>query len=121
MDKWQAQYKFWSSFGVPAYEESAVPRRDKVTFPYISYQAVSAPFGNLTFPNANIWSRSTSWEEADALSDFIENTIKDGGVRIPYDGGVIWVTTDDTFSRSMSDPDDDMIRRKILSVTLHFY
>ena len=121
MDKWQAQYSFWSSFGVPAYEESAVPKLDEVTFPYITYQAMSATFDNLAFPNANIWSRSSSWEEADALSDLIENRIKSGGAKIPYDNGILWVTADDVFSRSMADPDDDMIRRKLLSVTLHFY
>jgi hypothetical protein len=120
MDKWQAQYNFWSSFGVPAFEESAVPDSGKVSFPYITYQAMSAPFGNVTYPNANIWSRSTSWEEADAISDLIENTIKNGGAVVPYDGGIIWVVSEDTFSRSLADPSDNMIRRKLLSVALHF-
>lgn len=120
MDKWQAQYTFWSSFGVPAYEENSVPDLDSVTFPYITYQAVSAPFDGDVQQTASIWTRSTSWARADELSDQVEARLKNGGAVTRYDGGILWFTAEAPFSQSMGDPDDDRIKRKQLSVALHF-
>lgn len=120
MDKYEAQYTFWSSFGVPAYEENSVPNVDDVTYPYITYQAMSAVFNGNVVANASIWARSTSWVGADSLSDTIESRLKDGGEVLRYDGGIIWVTPESPFSQSMGDPEDDLIKRKILSVQLHF-
>lgn len=120
MDRWQAQYRFWASFGVPAYEENSVPDLDTVTFPYITYQALSATFDDQTTLNASIWTRSTSWLEADTLSDAIETALKDGGQLLHYDGGVIWFSAGIPFALSMGDPDDDRIKRKRLSIEAHF-
>lgn len=120
LDKWQAQYNFWSSFGVPAYQENSVPDRDTIAYPYITYPAFSAPFDGDVAANASIWTRSASWERADALADAVQNRLQDGGQVVPYDGGVIWVTAEDAFAQSMGDPNDDLIKRKLLSVVLHF-
>ena len=119
MDRWQAQYAFWASYGVPAYEENAVPDLDTVTFPYITYQAVTAGFDGDVMPSVSVWTRSGSWSAADALADMIEADIG-GGKTIPYDGGLIWVTPETPFAQSMGDPDDDLIKRKVLGVILHF-
>ena len=120
MDRWQAQYSFWASFGVPAYQENSVPDRDTIAYPYITYQAFSAPFNGDVAVSASIWTRSASWERADALSDAVQTRLQDGGQVVPYDGGVIWVTAEDAFAQSMGDPNDDLIKRKLLSVVLHF-
>lgn len=119
-DRWQALYDFWNSFGLPAYEENSVPDEDKITFPYLTYQAAAARFGGNFAANASVWTRSTSWLEADTISDLIEARIKDGGQVIHYDGGMIWITAEDPFSQSMGDPDDDRIKRKVLRVVYHF-
>ena len=120
MDKWEAQYKFWSGFGVPAYEQNSVPDADHVIFPYITYEAMSSGFDEDAFPSASIWTRSPSWEGADRISDTIESTLEHGGASVRYDNGVIWITGNSPFSLSMGDPEDDMVKRKLLSVTLHF-
>ena len=120
MDKYEAQYGFWSAFGIPAYEVNTVPDEDDVSFPYITYQAVNAGFGEDVVVNANIWTRSTSWALADALADTIQNALKDGGVVVPYSGGIIWVTAENPLIQNMGDPNDDRIRRKLLTVQLHF-
>jgi len=117
-DKWQAQYNFWSGFGVTAYEEHSVP--DEAPFPYITYQAVTSNFADSVSVSASIWTRSYSWETADSISDNIQESLKDGGTLQPYDGGVIWVTPGFPFSQSMDDPTDDVIKRKFISVTLNF-
>ena len=120
MDRYEAQYNFWSSFGVPAYEQNTVPDLDDIEFPYITYEAVSSPWEGQTIINASIWSRSTSWLEADTISNAIEAAIKDGGQILHYDGGTIWMTPEDPFAQKMGDPDDDRIRRIYLSVVIHF-
>lgn len=121
MDKWEAQYGFWSSFGVPAYEENSVPDSDVVTFPYITYQAVSSHFDGNYVVNASIWTRSTSWLMADSLSNAIEARLKNGGEIVPYDAGLLWFTAEVPFSQNMGDPEDDRIKRKRLIVLLHCY
>lgn len=121
MDRHEAQYSFWSSFGVPAYEQNSVPDLDVVTFPYITFSAVTTPFDGDVSINASIWTRSTSWLAADNLSDLIESRLKNGGAVISYNGGIIWITPGTPLSQNMGDPDDDAIKRKLLTVDLHFY
>lgn len=119
-DRWQAQYNFWASFGVPAYEEHSVPDADEVTFPYITYEAETAGFDQGTVVAASVWTRSTSWAQADAISDIIEDRLKNGGVLESYTGGWIWFTPEFPFSQNIGDPDDDRIKRKRLAVQLQF-
>ena len=120
MDRWEAQYAFWSSFGVPAYEVNSVPDADEVVFPYITYEAASARFDGNAMINPSIWTSSTSLLTADNLADLIESRLKNGGELVAYDGGAIWITAEDPFAQNKGDPDDDRIKRKVLSVTLHF-
>lgn len=120
MDRYEATYSFWASFGVPAYEENAVPDLDDVIFPYITYQAASAGFDGDVPVNASIWTRSLSWLEADTIADLVENRLKNGGENVAYTGGAIWITAETPFAQNMGDPDDDRIKRKLLSVVLHF-
>ena len=123
MDKFEAQYSFWASFGVPAYEENSVPDVKEVTYPYITYETASGGFESEILVKANVWTRSTSWLAADTLSESILERLggrDGGGVSLTYDGGAIWITPEDYFSYSMGDPDDDRIKRKVLSVVLRF-
>ena len=120
MDRWQAVYNFWSSFGIPAYEENSVPDLKDLTFPYITYQARASAFDYNASGNASIWSRNTSWTEADGLSDMIMTRLQDGGENVPYTGGVIWITAGAPFSQSMSDPSGALVKRKLLTVTYNF-
>ena len=121
MDRYEALHSFWASFSVPAYEENSVPDLDSVTFPYITYEAMAAPFDGDVAASASIWTRSTSWQTADALADLIEERLKHGGHRLTYTGGLIWITPETPFARSMGDPADDRIKRKLLTVQYHFY
>lgn len=70
--------------------------------------------------SASIWTRSTSWEDADEIADLIENTIKDGYVQ-PYDGGMIYIVPNDPLSKHMAEPDDDMVKRNLFGVRYHFH
>ncbi len=118
MDKWQAQHQFWSSFGIPAYEENSVPKGAE--FPYITYQAVSSGFEAILTVSASVWTRTTSWTQADAKADEIERYIRSMGCP-EIDGGRYRVYIGDTtFAQSMGDPNDDQIKRKLLTVTFEF-
>lgn len=118
MDKWQAQHQFWSSFSIPAYEENSVPKDP--TFPYITYQAVSGGFEAILTVSASIWTRTTSWTQADAKADEIERYIRSMGYP-EIDGGRYRVYIGDTtFAQSMGDPNDDQIKRKLLTVNFEF-
>lgn len=123
-DRWEAQYQFWSSFGVPAYEENSVPTGDlRPAYPYITYQAAAGGFNSNIFVNASIWTRSGSWLTADTLADAIEQRLggrSGGGYVQRYDGGGIWITAEDNFAQNMGDTEDNIIKRKLLSVVLRY-
>lgn len=120
-NKWQAQYQFWSSFGLSVYDAASVPDGDDAPeFPYITYNGVNGNFNENISSSVSIWTRDTSWTGADSISDQIQNALKNGGVVVPYTGGMIWITPGDPFSQNMGDPNDDLIRRKVINVTLHF-
>lgn len=120
MDKYQAQALFWNSFNVPAYEVNSVPDLDTVAFPYITYEMYSNTFNGDITASASVWTRSTSWLSADTITNAIETALRDGGQIMHYDGGMIWVTAGNPFAQNMGDPSDDRIKRKRLSVVLHF-
>ena len=121
MDRWQALYKFWSSFGVPAYEENSVP--EDATMPYITYEAAVAPFETDVSLSASIWDRTTKGtafidSKADEIEQFIKNihacpVIKGGRYRVFIPEGA-------EFARNMDDPEDRLIKKKILTVNFEF-
>lgn len=119
MDKWEAQFAFWSGFGIPAYEENSVPTgENRPAFPYLTYQAVDAPFNEDVPVTASIWTESYSWATADDAANGVMTALKNGGHVQNYTGGMIWVTIDTV--QSMGDPENDKIKRKVLNCTLHF-
>ena len=86
-------------------------------------QAVRGSFGADTVASASIWTRSTSWLQADTLADAVLEKLggrSGGGYVQRHDGGGIWITAEDNFAQNMGDPDDDMIKRKLLTVALRF-
>ena len=121
MTKAAAIYQFWSSFGIPAYDENSVPSdEDGAEFPYITYQVVTDSFGNDVALTGSVWYRSTSWKEANAKAQEISDKISRGGVTISCDGGVIWIRRGVPFAQSMGDDSDDLIKRKYINIVAEF-
>lgn len=119
MDKSQALYAFWASFGLMTYDESTVP--DNASLPYITYETRIGSFGDTPKQlNASLWYRSSSWAGADAMMQVIYRRIGLGGVVLPCDGGAIWLKRGETFAQRMGDSSDDMIRRYVLQVEIEF-
>jgi hypothetical protein len=120
MDRWEAQYNFWSQFGVPAYEANSVPDLRDVTFPYITYEAAASGFDEPVYITASVWDNTSSWSRIDPIVDEIERYIRKMGCP-KMDGGRYRVYVGDTtFAQNMGDPDNDKIRRKVLNVTFEF-
>ena len=121
MTKEQALYAFWSSFALPAYEESAVPTGDDAPdFPYITYQVITASFDESVQLAASLWYRSSSWVEVNAKKDEISRAIGACGVDFLIDDGCIRLYRGTPFAQAMGDPSDQMIRRILLNLTAEY-
>lgn len=123
MTKAAAVYQFWSSFGLDTYEENSVYQMDeKPTFPYLTYELNTDSFdGEAVALSASLWYRSTSWTQANAKAEEISAAIGRIGKIVECDGGYIWIKRRSPFSQSMGDDSDDMIKRKLLSVSVEFW
>ena len=118
MTKAAAIYKFWSGFGLTAYDENTVPT--DATFPYITYQLVTDSFEHEVPVTASLWYRSESWTDINSKTEEISQTISRGGKIISCDGGAIWLKRGQPFAQNMRDESDDLIKRKYLNITAEF-
>lgn len=118
MTKEQTIHSFFASFGLPAYEESAVP--DGAEMPRITYSVSTSAFlEGETALTGSVWYRSTSWRDANAKANEISTRIGQGGIVLRCDGGAIWLKRGTPFAQSVAD-DDDAIRRKYINITAEF-
>lgn len=120
-NKWQAQQTFWSSFGIPAYDENTVP--DGATMPYITYEAVSGNLGAQTTISASLWYRSNSWAEISQKADQIAQQIALAEKpAIKIDNGFMKVRLPNgmPFAQRMDEPSDRQVRRIVLTVEIEF-
>ncbi len=120
MDKFQAFQSFWSSFGVPAYDETSVPTgKDAPTFPYITYSLSYDTFDRPVSVTVNIWTRSTSWSAA--LEKFAEiEAVIGSGKYILCDGGAILIRFGSPIMNRLGDDNDDMIRRLLINIEAEY-
>lgn len=121
MDKAQALHIFWSSFGLPAYDEASVPSGDDTPqFPYITYTvATDALDGSLPLV-ASLWYKSTSWRDITLKSEEIALRIETMEKPIPIDTGYLWIVRGTPFAQRMAEPDDNTIRRILLNIVAEF-
>ena len=118
MTKAAAIYKFWSSFGLMAYEENTVP--SDAAFPYVTYQLVTDSFDREIPLTASLWYRSESGTGINSKTEEISQTISRGGEIIPCDGGAIWFKRGQPFAQNMGDESDNLIKRKYLNIAVEF-
>lgn len=120
MNSDQAIHKFFSSFGLKAYDENSVPdENDENSVPdnYITYPLSTGVMG---YPLTNIpslWYKSTSWEEITLKAKEIMDGI-DGHV-IDYDGGAIFLNTG-SFKYQRINSGDDRYKRMLLNIQMEF-
>lgn len=117
MTKAAVIYRFWSGFGLTAYEENSVP--SDAEFPYITYQLVTDSFGVDVAMAGSLWYRDTSWVEINAKTEEISQAI-DEMYPIKCDGGRVWVKRGTPFAQNMGDESDDLIKRKLLNIVAEY-
>lgn len=117
MDKQQAFYSLWSSFGVPAYDENRVP--EEATYPRITYQVIVDCLDEPVFPTATLWARGTSWTWLDAklkeISDHVEDMLP-----LQINEGYIQVSKGTPWAQRVTDPSDRMIIGYRLNLGIEF-
>jgi hypothetical protein len=77
-------------------------------------------FGNQIAQTASLWYRSSSWADVTAKEQQISEFISRGGINIVYDTGAMWIQKARPWAQRMSDPNDELIRRIVLNVTIEF-
>lgn len=111
MNKSEAIYQFWNSFGVEAYDENSVP--DDAPFPYITYAEVD---GEMFVETASIWDKSKSWKRVTAIRDMIAKKLGEyDSYLVRFDGGYYMLYQGTPFSQRMDD-EDQTIKRLVLNV-----
>ena len=118
MDKIQTLHNFWSGFGLPAYDVTDVPVGAQL--PYITYEVSSDDFGNQRIQNANLYYRSTRWDEITQKAEQIADYITRGGRMLTYDNGAMWIQRGNPWAQRMSDTSDTMIRLIVLTIYIEF-
>lgn len=122
MTKMQALYTFFSSFGLPAYEENSIYSPDVApTMPYITYSVNTDSFGGGDIGlTCSVWYRSTSWKDLESKADEIAKKIGYGGIILTIDNGYIWLKRGSPFTQSMGDPSDDLVKRKYINISAEY-
>jgi len=116
VDKWQAQQTYWSSFGLPAYDENTVP--DDATMPYITYEALSGSLDGQMTVSASLWYRGNRWDQ---ISQKAEQIQRQGNRQIKIDGGYMKARVPaSSFANRMDEPSDKTVRRMQMSIEIEF-
>lgn len=128
MNKAQALQTFWSSFGIPAFDENTVP--EEIPDRYITYSVSTGSLGDVINLTASIWElNSTSWQFAEEKAEEIAEAIERRdysrmGITapsIPLDNGRLFLAKGAPFAQRMSDPGSDLTRRIYMNVQAEYY
>lgn len=122
MTKQEAIYRFFSGFGVEAYEESQIKDGFEPSYPYITYSAATgcASDGECA-AYADLWFKDCKdLKNPNALLNRISEFVGSGGIAIPCDGGGILIKRAKPFSKNQTDKHDADIRRVSLRFSLEY-
>lgn len=119
MDKHQALETFWSSFGLPAYDQYTVP--GDAVLPYLTYEDVTDSIGTVVHMTASLWYRDRSWtaisQKAQEIADAITAMYP---ITLPLDTGRLYLTRGTPWAQRMIEPDDSGVRRVILNLQAEY-
>lgn len=124
MTKAAAIYNFFSSFGIPAYEENSIyDTTEELNFPYLTYELKSDSWndGQNVPVSVSLWYREHTLTNINAKTEEISHTIGYIGTMIEFDGGKILITRGHPFAQTAGQDADDLVKRKIISLSFRFY
>ena len=116
MTKAEALYKFYNSFGIPAYPNSNVP--DDVIFPYLIYEPYIANNGNELSPAINLYCYTDSEAQPNDLADKISKAIGQG-ISIKTDDGAMYIYHN-TGWQPIVDNTNSAIKRRYTTLSIVF-
>ncbi|HPY84041.1 MAG TPA: hypothetical protein PLS20_03240 [Ruminococcus flavefaciens] len=97
--KYQALHTFYSSFGVPAYEENSVPETAKP--PYITYEVITSEFdGENIALSCQIYDKSNSLKNLNKLTEQLSVRLR-GGCKLVCDDGYIMLYRGEPFAKPL--------------------
>jgi hypothetical protein len=115
MTKAAALHQFFSSFGLDAYAASAVP--DDVVFPYLTYELITAAWGDSPVGiTVNLWYYTDKEKIPNDKVNEISKAIGQG-CRLQCDGGAISIYRGSPWSQSLTDATSPTIKRRYLNIT----
>jgi hypothetical protein len=118
MTKGAALQAFFSQF-MDAYAAASVP--EDVTFPYLTYELITSAWdGGEVGLTVKLWFYTTSEAVPNAKAQELSDTIGNGGVTIPCDGGFIWLKRGSPWCQSLRDDTDSNIKRRYINVTAEY-
>lgn len=120
MNKYQAIYQWFNSFGIPFYVETNVPNEKEITYPYGTYQNIIDAWGNSVSITVRLYYRSTSEAEINKMADKFSAVLRDGGVRITCDEGMMWVTKGTPFCQAILDDTDTTIKSRYINMNVEY-
>lgn len=111
----QVLYDYLNSFGLIAYEQSAVPK--EAIYPYMTYDFKLSDKFEQSAISFTLWYNDKSWANADIKSNEIFNKIGRGGVILQTNDGAMWVKRGTPFSAHIK---DDNLKVVLHNLTLEF-
>lgn len=120
MNKYQALYSWFNSFGIPFYVDTNVPNQNDITYPYGTYQNVVDAWSNSVSITVRLYYRSTSEVEINKMADKFSTALKNGGARITCDDGMMWVTQGNPFCQAIEDDTDTTIKSRYINMNIEY-
>ena len=111
-----ALYSFFNSFNIPAYPNIRVP--DEAEYPYITYEQASGLWLDDAFPTVNIYYKGEDLTRLNAKVREIGAVLKNGGITLDCDGGMLWITSGTPFVNFTTDPTDRSIKHAVLNINV---
>ena len=118
MNKSQALDHFWNSFNLPAFDENSVS--SGTSFPYITYQVATDSVNHPVTLSASLWYRESSWKNIADKAEEIARFIGYSYSKVKFDNGYLVIYKGTPFAQRMGDPEDDLIKRIVLTITAEF-
>lgn len=119
MTKDKAMHSFFSGFGLDAYTTSSVP--EEVLFPYLTYELVTGAWDSGPVAlTVNLWYYTESEAKPNAKVAEIAEKIGLGGINIPCDEGIIYITKGSPWCQNLRDDTDPTIKRRYLNITAEY-
>lgn len=104
MNKSEALFKFFSGFGIPAFEENSLPAGTQP--PFITYTDTHDNYeAENTALQMRIWDKSNSFAYLMSIETAVHERIKHG-LRLDHDNGHIFLYKGSPFAQSLSEQDN---------------